>query len=268
MGSVFFIKISEGLYFSPGDTFIIKSFNSDIFYKNLLACIVWIKSYLTSWGFFTAAVVITLPFVLKTTKKSWAKFLIFISIIIIPLLAQSIIAIYFLPRYIFLSFALLLFFISRQLSFVLKYNKAVFSVSLLIMLISFAYFDLRIIIDSNNAPLHQNEVWQYISGSPSGWGVKEISEYISSNSLEASVASIGKRMMPASGLHYYLDNKNIKITEYGDINMKIDEEYLVFQKEMRNDYRLPQGYEKILEIKKPLGNTTVYLYKNLHLAKI
>ena len=270
IGLTTFIILSQGDYFSPGDTFIIKSANLSLFFKNCLACFVWMKSYLTTPGFLLTVFILMTAFIFQIGKKSLSKVYLFLLLVFLPLLVQSIIANYFLPRYIFLSFALFLVFLAWQLDYLIKKNKSIFISCCLSLILCFAYFDFKLIFDPVSAPLHQNETWQYISGSPSGWGIKEISEYILSNDPKASVASIGVRMMPSSALDYYLNKKDIRITEYSGVNDKdkIWEEYLVFQNDLNNNFQPPLGYEKILEFRKPLGDMTVYLYKNSHLAKI
>ena len=270
IGLIFFIILSQGSYFSPGDTFIIKNLNFNLIFKNCLACIIWMKSYLTTFGFLLTVFILISAFILQIGKKRMNKVYLFSLLIFLPLLVQSIIANYFLPRYIFLSFALFLIFLAWQLNYLIKKNKLIFISCCLGLILSFAYFDFQLLYDPISTPLHQNESWQYVSGAPSGWGVKEISEYILSNNPRASIASIGVKMMPSSALDYYLATKDIKITEYSGVNDKdkIWEEYLVFQNDLNNNFQPPSGYEKILEFRKPLGDATVYLYKNLHMAKI
>ena len=98
----------------------------------------------------------------------------------IPYLVIAFIARVLYPRYIILFASLSAIFLSYFLVEMEKKRKNIVFVGLILFLISVAYFDYTTLFHYQNVPLPPIDRGQYIEGGSSGYGIREIVNYVRS----------------------------------------------------------------------------------------
>lgn len=187
-----------------------------------------------SWemSFFLAIVGIAgLCFIIIKDKKLGLYFLLWL---VIPYIIISFLSKVIFPRYLIFFASLLLIFASYFYT-KLKSRK-LFSIFIILYLISVLYFDFTILFNHKNIPFPPVDRGQYIEGWPAGWGMKEIVDYAREKSQEKPVIILAEGNFGLSGdvLDTHLKRSDkISVRGYWPLGEK---ELLENQKELDNNY--------------------------------
>jgi len=102
---------------------------------------------------------------------------------LVPLVLLIISAKILFPRYLLPIFPFLLIYAAGGFNWLRQTLPRALKPLLIIFLLAPAWFSWRILIDLPTAPLPEIDQWQYVTGWPSGYGVKELVNYLQVNSL-------------------------------------------------------------------------------------
>jgi hypothetical protein len=94
--------------------------------------------------------------------------------------------------------------LERQLPRVLKPLLAVF-------LLAPVWFDAKILKNFSTAPLPEIDRWQYVTGWPSGYGLKQLVDYLRFNPPETLV--VEDNDLVRTGIKYYWPENNMTLTD-------------------------------------------------------
>lgn len=134
--------------------------------NNLYQTIMWFWQYLHPVVFVAIFLLVAYQFLeIKKRKTQWT----FLILAAIPLLISIGMAKIYFPRYILLSVILLFIHIA------INWHKPII---VAVLCLFPAFWSYRLITDPATAPLPQIEQWQYISGWPAGYGVKETATFL------------------------------------------------------------------------------------------
>lgn len=262
--------ISKVLAFSPNYSFLANFKPADlvdvsvdpfikIFIKNIMANISWIKSYLSV----PLIILFLFGFILLFKRKRRA-FIILSSWLIIPIISQSAIAKNLFPRYFLIAFPPILIVISYfwdYLNFRLVFGKKLFYLSTLFILLPSLYFSTLILFNVPKAPLHYNEKWQYISNWPSGYGVKETSDFIEKNIDNKTVIyAEGSSGHLADTLGLYLRGYQVVSFDRDTIPTPSEEKYILVFNNRPGILSQNVNYKLIHSEAKPYFETEVEIY--------
>lgn len=141
--------------------------------NNLYEQLLWLDQYIT-WPVFILFFLGL--FLLFKQQKSLFKLLLvsFLSSFIFIALTAKVL----FPRYILLSFVSALLISGYGLSQIFYHLPRLLKPLVIVFLIPALMISLRIITDLKSASLPEIERWQYISGWPSGYGLKELVDYL------------------------------------------------------------------------------------------
>lgn len=142
------------------------NFSLQIFINNFKAVLSWIKSYFP-------LIFVVIPFsVIYLLKKNFSYGLLLSFWGFMPVIISMVVGNYFFPRYLLPS----IIFLFPMIAFMFKKHIAL----LILLLIPSLIFDYYILTNPPLAPYHYNERAQFISEWPSGYGVKEAYDQLSS----------------------------------------------------------------------------------------
>ena len=189
-------------------------------------------------------------------KTLYPRYILFMTLPLIPLVAYSIYELF-----------------SRYKNLALR---VAFIVIIAILPLRMMYY---VIFDFANAPIPRLDLEQFINGWPAGGGIGESVEFFNNESKKGPiyVATQGTfGLLPHAYETYFLNNSNITLKGYWPINETIPEEiakeaetkpvYVVFYQDCLH-CALPGvapttwPIEKIASYKKGIGNTTLTIYK-------
>ncbi len=189
-------------------------------------------------------------------KTLYPRYILFMTIPLIPLVAYSIYKLF-----------------TRYKNVVLR---AIFILIIAALPLRMMYF---IIFDFANAPIPRLDLEQFINGWPAGGGIRESVDFFNKESEKGPiyVATQGTfGLLPHAYEIYFLNNSNITLKGYWPTNETIDEEmlkeaetkpvYVVFYQDCMH-CELPGigpttwPMDKIASYKKGIGNTTLTIYK-------
>lgn len=253
----------EGDFLVP----IFEIFKSDVWFSNL------------QLGFLTLFIYIT-PFVLYLAVKGYFQLLkenrkialILLGFLVLPLVFEIFSARYFLSRYYLFIFLPVLLFSA------FAFNKTVKGLSLRLFLALFfpIIISLSVIINPlaafkticvNN--LLKTDLWGYLYGWPSGYGVKEAADWLSAESNKQPIVVVTRADSgnPEDAMSVYLSkNKNIYLAQ---TNRQLAQEELARLKDVpvyfvsRGEQYLgmKEQLEEIILYRKPEGNEFVGVYR-------
>ncbi len=231
----------------------------------------WILSYLT------------LPFLLlialSFSNKSFLKEKFYILLcFLVPFLTFAVLGKLTYPRYLFsITLPLILLGAECIIFYYRNLNTRVYAYILsVILLLTFSFYDFKILYDFPRSPLPQEELFQYANGWPSGYGMREIVKYLQNElaNNEIYVVTDGNYNSPTGGLAammiktYFMKDPRIEehtlwpVTknmpkEYGEI-AKVKSVYIIFNQTQP----VPSWpMDLILEFRKGVGDYFVRLYK-------
>lgn len=141
--------------------------------NNLLQIGPWLYQYLT-WP------VLLLVFI--GFKVAWKNRLLWLSWLV-PLLLLIVSAKILFPRYLLPLMPFLLIYAAAGFNWLKQKLPKLLRPLLIIFLLAPAWFCWQIMQNPVSAPLPEIDKWQYITGWPSGYGVKELIDYLQTNQL-------------------------------------------------------------------------------------
>lgn len=182
------------------------------------------------------------------------------------------------PRYLF-SITLPLIILGAEciVSYYSKVKTRIYSYLLLpLLFLVFSFSDYKILYDFPRSPLPKEDLFQYANGWSSGYGMREIVNYLQNESIKNSIYVVtdGNYNSPTGGLAtmmikiYFMKNPNLEEhtlwpvsktmpREFGEI-AKAKPVYVIF-----NQTQIAPKWpmDLILEFRKGVGNYFVRLYK-------
>lgn len=239
--------------------------------SNIQTFLGWILSY------------VTLPFILLVllsflNKRFLKEKLYVLFCFLIPFLAFSLLGKLTYPRYLYsITLPLILLGAEGIVFYYQKLNTRLFSYILAaVLLLTFSFYDLKIIYDFPRSPLPQEELFQYANGWPSGYGMREIVKYLQNELVnnEIYVVTDGNYNSPTGGLAtmmmkiYFMKDPRIEEhtlwpipktmpKELGEI-VKAKPVYIIFNQTQA----IPKWpMDLVLEFRKGIGDYFVRLYK-------
>jgi len=155
--------------------------------------------------------------------------------ILLPYLIISLFAKVVYPRY--LNFFATLFVIPACFLFTNLKNKNVYKFIVILLFISFVYFDYPILFDQNKILFPEIDRSQYIEGISAGYGVKEIIDYSRTKTSEKPVILLAEGNFGVVGdmlnSTLGLNEKNINVRGYWPLDKK---NLIENQKEINNNF--------------------------------
>lgn len=242
--------------FSKGQTFLLSG--SEIIsriYPNLYSVINWIMAYSTlAWTSIGA-----LGLVLAYRAKN-SFFYLFAFIFAITIVIQVVSADIFFPRYFLWVMPFWLIMISLGIEWLSKHVLGKLVVlALLVPILSFNY---QILDKPSQAPLPEIEKWQYISGWPSGYGVKEIAQVIALSSVDLLLVENNEACK--AGIPYYTDpGYQIKlISDHDSIETALSQKQNVFACiNILDEIDIGGSSNIVSTIVRPEGKSSLRLYE-------
>ena len=240
-----------------------------IFLPNLNGLTGWLFSYLT----IPVAVITIINLIISIIKVKRIIFLLFLWFII-PFLALAFLGKVIFPRFIlFMTMPLLIIAadcLSRFYSFARIRMKYAYIVILLILAQSF-YISLVLIVKPVNADIPLNDRNQFFDDWPSGFGVRQVVDYIENESRKGKVV-LGTEgtfgLNPAAYEIYLKSNDNIIIKGYWPVKSvpaelknyaRLYPTYLVF----KDTQEFPGNWplKLVARYRRGLKNTYLYFYQ-------
>src|SRR3989344_2697542 len=223
--SPFFHIINEknGLFVYPLKEWIKHPF--EFWYGNILGEWDWLRRYMTVSG-----IILTLSsFVID--RRFFREKIFLILWFLIPFVALGVFGRTLYPRFIFfMTLSLLpLVAFSARATYKLVKNKLVLFVLLIVFLVPPLISDYFILSNFSKAPIPRIDLDQYINGWTSGCGVKEVVEFLKNEAKDKKifVATEGTfGLMPYALEIYLIDNKNITIVGFWPIGDTIPQKVI------------------------------------------
>lgn len=247
----FFEYQQKALAHTPGASSLITS-PFVLFFENLTNTFFWIKDYLTLPFLFLS--ICALIFVAFTAKRF---FLVLIVAVFLPIISMCFVGREYFPRY--LVFITPFLAVSASYFVIKFFKKPLLFFILLVVFGSFLLFDKSIWKNPEKAPLPEIDKWQYVSGFPSGYGLRESIEYlenISRKGTSVTVVTQGSYSHYPNAYHLAFGKyKNVTVLERWPL-VKIDQEIIKANKEtdlyiiFRDDYK---ANEKMIFKKLPVS---------------
>ncbi len=192
--------------------------------------------------------------------------------IIIPYLTIAFFARVLYPRYLIFFASMFVIFICYLLVNLFVKRKTVILITLILFFISVAYFNYTILFNWQNIPLPPIDRGQYIEGSSSGYGIKEIVEFVRKKSIKkpSIIIAEGNFGMAGDVLDVFVKrNEKIFIKSYWPLNL---ENILENQKELdknqvfvvfvyRQDFPKNWPLKFINKFDKVGGKSSIYLFE-------
>jgi len=201
----------------------------------------------------------------KKNKKVW---LLLTSAILPVLIFDTLFAKIFFPRYLLFIAAYSFFFAAFGLTSIFKKLPGyLFFPVLLLIFLPNLITDTAVIRDIKAAKLPEIERWQYVTGWPSGYGLKELSQYLQTDTPDILITE--ENNLVRGGLPYLWPEHSLEIIAVGEDNSLTQEQltklknspkiYLVLNVAEKLPKQL-QG-ELIKKFPRPENKTSLRLYK-------
>lgn len=152
-------------------------------------------------------------FTIMAGKILYSRYLLFLSLSLLPLLAYSF---YYLFKILYLK------------------HKLVSYLYIFTVIFYPLYFSLFIVFDINKAPFPQNDMFQYLNGWPAGGGIKETVNFIGNLAKTQSIIAISEEkygsLVQTSLEIYFNKNKNVTLYPLDTLTDKVPEQILMQSK--------------------------------------
>lgn len=236
------------------------------FWGNLSGLSGWLGVYLTP-GF-----ILMIVWAMTGQKDLLKKVFLFLWFVI-PFMGLVVFGKVLYPRFILFMTVPLIILVAYGIDkaiFLLK-NKILIAGFLLILFSYPIFFDLKIVFDLLSAPLPTVDRGQYLDNWPAGWGINQVVDFLQekAKSGQIAVGTEGTFGLTPYALEIYLvDNKNIQIQGFWPVNQgwmwleqnaQIKPTYILFK-----DTQIPDSswdLEPILKIKRGKGDNYLTLYQ-------
>jgi hypothetical protein len=129
---------------------------------------------------------------------------------LVPLILLIVSAKILLPRYLLPIMPFLLIYAAVGFNWLRQKLPAVLKPLLIVFLFTPVWFDGQILKDLSTAPLPEIDKWQYVTGWPSGYGVKELTDYLKTNQSELNYSAEVILTDTATSSAYAVTNINHK----------------------------------------------------------
>jgi len=127
-----------------------------------------------------------------------------------PLILLVVSAKILFPRYLLPIMPFILIYAAAGFNWLKQTLPRALRPLLIVFLLAPAWFSRQILTDLPAAPLPEIDRWQYVTGWPSGYGVKELTDYLRINQLELQLSGSPEAILTdtASGSAYAVTNIN------------------------------------------------------------
>ena len=217
------------------------------FKANLTQAGLWTYQYLSWPVLLTLFLGLIVSF--KTFKPAWV---LIILNTLPPLLFILISAKIFFPRYILSLTALSLLFAAVATAWLYQHLPQLFRLGLIIIFIPNLILSFQVIKDMTSAQLPEIERWQYVTGWPSGYGLKELVNYLKIDTPSVLVTETDDLIK--TGVAYYWPDHPFTITQTATKSA-----YFV----VNINNQLPEGIEGelIKDFPRPENKSSIKLFK-------
>lgn len=206
---------------TPGEFF---AQPSKYFSGNITTLVKWEFGYLTP--------LITLAIFLAINRDSLKQKLILLSIFVIHLLYMATFNKSIFPRFLLTFTPALLILSAVGLNEIIsRFSKPAVTVMILALVLALPiYTDFKLLTDPPTAPIPDGDSNQYINAWPAGYGVKEIRDFLSTQSKIQPKITIGTEgtfgLMPYALQLYVKDYPNVEIKDYWPLPDKVPQALL------------------------------------------
>ena len=213
---LFFVSTNTlTIFFGKSDVFLLSFSDATKLIKpNLIQLSLWSYQYLT-WPILIS-IIIGAGIALKTKIKLWKLMTIMTwpAILFVLLFAKIL-----FPRYLLATTAVSLMAAVCALALIIKKLPNFLHLPLFILIfLPSLFIDYAIIKDISKAKLPEIEKWQYVTGWPSGYAVKDLVNYLQSAPPHTLI--LESNDLISSSLNYYYPNHQIN-------QLQLDEAYLL-----------------------------------------
>ncbi len=169
--------------------------------NNLLQIGPWLYQYLT-WPVALLAVVgLAVTITNRLLLINW----------IIPFVLLIVSAKILFPRYLLPVIPFLLIYAATGFNWLKQKLPRILRPLLIVFLLTPAWFSGQVLKDLPNAPLPEIDQWQYVTGWPSGYGVKELVDYLRFN--PPAILAVEDNDLIKTGINYYWPDNNLTVTQ-------------------------------------------------------
>ncbi|HLD27298.1 MAG TPA: glycosyltransferase family 39 protein [Patescibacteria group bacterium] len=169
--------------------------------NNLLQIGPWLYQYLT-WPVGLLAVVgLAVAITNRLLLINW----------LVPFILLVIFAKILFPRYLLPVMPFLLIYAATGFNWLKQKLPRILRPLLIVFLLAPAWFSGQILKDLPSAPLPEIDKWQYVTGWPSGYGVKELVDYLRFN--PPLILVVEDNDLIKTGINYYWPDNNLTVTQ-------------------------------------------------------
>jgi len=256
----YFFTNSLSAFLNKTNVFLVPPDQSaSLFKNNLIQLFQWSYQYL-SWP-----VLLMIIFGAIITFKKHYKIWLLLTISIVPVIIFDLFfAKIFFPRYLLFITVYSFFFAGFGISFIWKKLPAYLKpLLLLIVFLPNLLTDVAIIKDIKTAKLPEIERWQYVTGWPSGYNLKELTDYLKSNPPDILITETDDLIK--SGIPYLWPEHSMEIIFMNDnlqLTATLPVDKLIFLA-LNTSEQLPSQFkgELIKKFPRPENKTSIKLYK-------
>lgn len=244
----------------------------DLFFYNMVQTFSWLISYLT-----LPFLIISFAGLVFIFFKKFRTFLVFGLVLLPPIFAMCYFGREYFPRYLTFVIPFLAVSVSFFLLTIFKKRPGLAIATIFLISLPMLKFDYAILGGPEKAPLPEIDKWQYVSGFPSGYGLKGsvlfLQKRVKSGERMTIVTEGSYSHYPNAYHLYFWKYPNVTILERWPLD-KIDQElaelgketdlYLIFRDDDKNGQR--ETYKKlrvklVRKFTKPGDKDSVYVTK-------
>jgi len=196
-------------YTNHANKSILPVFSLPLFLSNSEDLISWNYYYYTPFAFWS--ILIGFLVILKNYFRIGLFLFVFA---VVPILITALIARELFPRYVLFTLPYFLITLSYLLYFVYEKSKVFFIMLTFLLIIPMFTFDSKLLTNPPLAPLPSVEKFQYISGLPSGYGLPEVFNFLTSKAKFEPITVITLGTVSSYPFAFNLEfwnNKNVTI---------------------------------------------------------
>lgn len=136
---------------------------------------------------------------------------------LVPLLLLIVYAKILFPRYLLPVMPFLIIYAATGFNWLKQKLPRLLRPLLVVFLLAPAWFDWQILKDVTTAPLPEIDQWQLVTGWPSGYGVKELTDYLRANQLDQLLTYSPEALLTDTATSGAYMVTNIKDTAAGEL---------------------------------------------------
>jgi len=171
---------------------------------------------------------------------------------LVPLILLAVSAKILFPRYLLPIVPFLLIYAASGFNWLKQKLPRILKPLLIVFLLAPAWFSWQILKDITAAPLPEIDKWQYVTGWPSGYGVKDLVDYLRFN--PAGLLIVEDNDLIRIGINYYWPEHSFAVTQTATSGAELVTNI---------SDQLPEGFtgELIKEFPRPGNKSSIKLYE-------